>query len=289
LAHDPGFFVWHELVTTDVAAAAAFYRGVVGWGTQEASNSKLPYQLFTSGAVPMAGILELPDEGRRMGAMPRWIGYVGVRDVHVVVGRIKRLGGTVYVPPTDTDIGMISVVADRQSATFALVGGLRTTSQRTPESGKVGHVGWHELLAADLDQELAFYGEVFGWEAKSDRADPTYHLLSLEGRTIGGALQKRDDDPVPFWLIYFNVEDLDAAAERVNAAGGRAFVTPKELPNGLSIAHCADPQGAAFGLQGRRGRTLQIGWSTEWGGFSSRGQLVTPKPRGGPAGEDSSS
>jgi predicted enzyme related to lactoylglutathione lyase len=160
LAHDPGFFVWHELVTTDVAAAAAFYRGVVGWGTQEASTSKLPYQLFTSGAVPMAGILELPDEGRRMGAMPRWIGYVGVRDVHVVVGRIKRLGGTVYVPPTDTDIGMISVVADRQSATFALVGGLRTTSQRTPESGKVGHVGWHELLAADLDQELAFYGEV---------------------------------------------------------------------------------------------------------------------------------
>ena len=110
MANDPRYFTWYELMTTDVAAAATFYRDVVGWGTQEASTSKLPYKLFATGEVPTAGLMELPEEGRKMGARPRWMGYVGVSDVHVAVGRIRRLGGAVYVPPIDTNIGMISVV-----------------------------------------------------------------------------------------------------------------------------------------------------------------------------------
>jgi hypothetical protein len=93
LANDPGYFTWYELMTTDVAAAAVFYRDVVGWTTQEASTSKLSYKQFTTGGGPTAGLMELPDEGRKMGARPRWMGYVGVSDVHVAVDRIKRLGG----------------------------------------------------------------------------------------------------------------------------------------------------------------------------------------------------
>jgi uncharacterized protein len=288
LANDPGYFTWYELMTTDVAAAATFYRDVVGWGTQEASTSKLPYKLFATGEVPTAGLMELPEEGRKMGARPRWMGYVGVSDVHVAVGRIRRLGGAVYVPPIDTNIGMISVVTDPQAATFGVVDGLRIRGQQPAESGKVGRIGWRELLAGDLDREFAFYCELFGWQkadAEGDPADATYHLFSAGGQVIGGALEKRPDEPVPFWLFYFNVEDLDAAAERVNAGGGRALVKPAEFPTDRLAAHCVDPQGAAFGLQGPRGRTLKMGWSTEWGGFSSRGQLVTPKPSRGSSGE----
>ena len=59
-----------------------------------------------------------------MGASPRWIGYVGVDDVDAVADRIVRLGGAVYVPPTNTNIGRISVVADPQTATLALVTGI---------------------------------------------------------------------------------------------------------------------------------------------------------------------
>lgn len=285
MANDPGYFTWYELMTTDVTAAAAFYRDVVGWDTQEASTSKLPYTLFASGEVPTAGLMELPEEGRKMGASPRWLGYVGVKNVHAAADRIKRLGGAVYVPPTATNIGLISVAADPQTATFAVVDGLRTRPQLPAESGKVGRVGWHELLAADLEQEFAFYCELFGWQkadADGDLADTTYRLFSAGGQVIGGAFKKRPDEPMPFWLFYFNVEDLDAAAERVKAGGGRASITPVELLGGHSIARCVDPQGAAFALQGRQGRTPKMGWSTEWGGFSSRGQLVAPKPRRGP-------
>ena len=67
--------------------------------------------------------MDLPPDARRMGASPRWIGYVGVDDVDAVADRIVRLDGAVYVPPTNTNIGRISVVADPQMATLALVTG----------------------------------------------------------------------------------------------------------------------------------------------------------------------
>ena len=64
-----------------------------------------------------------------MGATPRWMGYVGVDDMDATADRIKRLGGAVYVPPTNSNIGRISVVADPQTATLALVKGLKPGQQ----------------------------------------------------------------------------------------------------------------------------------------------------------------
>lgn len=281
MVDEPGYFAWYELLTTDVEAAATFYCDAVGWSAKAASTSSIPYGLFTAGETAAAGLMELPEEGRKMGAMPRWLGYVGVKDVHAAVGRVKGLGGVVYVPPTDANIGRLSVVGDPQAATFAVVDRMQVPPQRPVDSGKTGRVGWHELFASDLDKETAFYGEFFGWQ----RADSENHvagdyvLLSAGGQVIGGALKKSREEPVPFWLFYFNVDDLDAAAERVKAGGGRASCNDEEFPGGLWVAHCVDPQGAAFALQGKRARAPKVGWSTEWQGFSSRGQLVAPKPR----------
>ena len=159
-----GCFAWYELLTTDVAAAKAFYGNVLGWEAQDASTPDLSYTLFAAGKVPTCGVMELPEEGRRMGARPRWMGYVGVDDIELTTGRIKRLGGSVFVPPTDTNIGCISVVADPQTAIFALVAGLKFNRQQPLEAAKPGRVGWHELLAADWEKAFAFYGEIFGWQ-----------------------------------------------------------------------------------------------------------------------------
>ena len=45
-----GSFVWYELMTTDMAAAATFYANVVGWGAQDPSMPDLAYTLFTAGS-----------------------------------------------------------------------------------------------------------------------------------------------------------------------------------------------------------------------------------------------
>lgn len=103
---DPAHFTWYELFTTDVTAAAAFYRDVVGWDTKDASPSGQRYLQFTADEkIPVAGLMELPEESRKQGARPGWMGYVGVRDVSATAVQIRRLGGTVYVPPTATNIG----------------------------------------------------------------------------------------------------------------------------------------------------------------------------------------
>jgi predicted enzyme related to lactoylglutathione lyase len=283
----PGRFVWYELMTTDMAAARAFYAEVVGWGAHDASTPELAYTLFTAGEASVSGLMGLPEEARKLGATPRWMGYVGVNDVDATAGRIRRLGGAVYVPPTDSNIGRISVVADPQMATLGLVTGLKTGQSQPAEPDELGRVGWHELLATDWEKVFPFYGEIFGWQKADAEIGPTdtYQLFSTGGQAVGGMLAKRPAEPVPFWLYYFNIDDLDTAAERVKSAGGRILEGPLELPGGSWIARCMDPQGAAFAVQGKRSRdniakapASEVGWSTEWSGFSSRGRLVT-KPR----------
>ena len=94
-----GRFIWYELATTDTAAAKAFYSEVVGWGTRDASRPGMPYTLFTAGEASVSGLMDLPEDARKMGAGPTWIGYVGVDDVDATVDRVKQLGGAVHVPP----------------------------------------------------------------------------------------------------------------------------------------------------------------------------------------------
>jgi len=275
-----GRFAWYELMTTDMAAAKAFYAKVVGWGAQDASTSDLAYTLFTAGSASVGGLMALPDEARKMGATPRWMGYVGVDDVDATTDGLKRLGGAVYVPPTDSNIGRISVVADPQTATLALVEGLRSGQQQPAEPDELGRVGWHELHAADWGKAFAFYRELFGWQKADAEIGPmdTYQLFAAGGQAVGGMFTKLQMEPVPFWLYYFNIGDIDAAVERVKTGGGEIFEGPLELPGGSWIARCTDPQGAAFALQGKRSQD-GVGWSTEWGGFSSKGRLVPKPPR----------
>ena len=280
-----GSFVWYELMTTDMAAAATFYASVVGWAAQDASTTDLAYTLFTAGSISVGGLMGLPEAARKLGATPRWMGYVGVNNVDAAADRIKRLGGAVYVPPTNSNIGHISVVADPQTATLALVKGLKPGQQQSTDLDEPMRVGWHELLAADREKAFAFYGELFGWQKADSELGPTdtYQLFSANGQTIGGMFTKRPIERVPYWLYYFNIGDIDAAAKRVKAGGGWILEGPSEVPDGW-IVRCIDPQGAIFALQGKRSQgslerspASEVGWSTEWSGISSRGRLITKR------------
>ena len=254
MVNSHGRFVWYELMTTGKETAKAFYANVVGWGTRDAG---LAYNLFTVGDAPVTGLMNLPEDARRTGATPHWIGYVGVDDVDAAVGRIKQLGGAVHVPPTDVpNISRFSVVADPQMATLALVKGLKPGQAQSAELDTPGRVGWHELLAADWEKAFAFYGELFGWQ-KADAhvgAMGTYQQFSAAGETIGGMFTKPPTLPLPFWLYYINIGDVEAAAKRVEAGGGQILYGPTAVPGGAWIVHCTDPQGAIFALVDRRRR-----------------------------------
>lgn len=283
-----GRFAWYELMTTDVAAAGAFYGKVVGWDVKDASTPGLAYTVVTAGDAPVGGLMELPEEGRRLGATPRWVGYVAVDDVDATAAQIGRLGGTIFVPPTDSNIGRISVVADPQAAMFALVTEPTYGQPKPCGLDEPQRVGWHELLAADRNVIFDFYRELFGWQKAFAETDPAelYQLFSTCGQISGGIFTKLPSVSQPFWLYYFNVDDIAAAAKRVNAGGGQILQGPIELPEGCWIARCVDPQGALFALQSGRGpqranqaSAAEVGWSAKWGGVASHGRMVLPKPK----------
>ncbi len=288
MVDQPARFAWYELLTTNVAAASDFYGKVVGWGATDASTPELAYTVLTAGDVPVGGLMELPEEGRRLGATPRWVGYVAVDDIDAKASQIRRRGGAVLLPPTDSNIGRVSVVADPQKANFALVSGLTYGPRQPGGLDELGRVGWHELLAEDRNRVFDFYGELFGWQKDSGETEPAdfYQLFSSAGQTIGGMLTKLPSVPQPCWLYYFNVDDIGTAAKRVNDSGGRILQGPVELRDGCWIARCADPQGALFALQGARGpkdaeqpSASEVTWSAKWGGIASQGRMVLPKPK----------
>ena len=251
-----GRFVWYELMTTDTGAAKAFYGDVDGWGAQDAPMPGMRYTLFMLGDTHVGGLMDLPEDARKMGAPPSWIGYVAVHDVDATAEEVKRLGGAVHVPPRDIpDVGRFAVIADPQGATLALFKSSRPGPDQSPEPMTPGRTGWHELLAADWQKAFAFYSDLFGWQ-KADAVPMgemgVYQLFSIDGPPIGGMFTKPPMVPVPFWLYYFTVPDIDAAAARVTAAGGQIVMGPTEVPGGAWIVQGRDPQGAMFALVGMR-------------------------------------
>jgi predicted enzyme related to lactoylglutathione lyase len=255
MADSHGSFAWYELMTTDMEAAKAFYAAVVGWEAQDVSMPGATYILFTAGGALISGLTQLSEDARKMGLRPSWVGYVAVDDVDASAERIKQLGGALHLPPTEIpNISRISIAADPQMATIALLKWLDSDQARPAEFDAPGRVSWHELVAADWEAAFAFYRELFGWQkaqAETGLAG-TYQLFSAAGHTIGGMFTKPVVEPAPFWLYYFNVEDIDAAIRRVTAGGGTLLNGPIEVPGKRWIVRCADPQGAIFALAGKR-------------------------------------
>jgi uncharacterized protein len=249
-----GRFVWYELHTTDVEGAAAFYTQVVGWGTRDVSMPGRAYNVFTVGAVPVSGVMMLSDEARQRGGVPAWVGYVGVNDVDAATELTEKLGGAVQLGPVDVaDFSRFSVVTDPQAAILALIKLQNPEQEQAAQFGQPGRVGWHELLAADSEKAWAFYGALFDWRKADAETGPmgAYQLFSVGGRIIGGMFTKPSVVPVPFWLYYFDVPDIDVAAERIKAGGGEIVEGPGAVPGGW-ILRATDPQGAVFALMGAR-------------------------------------
>jgi predicted enzyme related to lactoylglutathione lyase len=118
----PGLIGWHELHTTDLAGALAFYQGQFGWQKSQALDMGPAgvYQLFSmAGEQAVGGMLNrLPD-------MPRtcWLYYFNVAEIGAAISRVRDAGGTVLMGPREVPGGgWIAQCLDPQGAAFALWG-----------------------------------------------------------------------------------------------------------------------------------------------------------------------
>ena len=86
-------FIWYELMTTDVEAAARFYGAVVGWASADSGMPGVDYRLWSIGGAAVGGLMAVPADAASNGMRPTWLGYVAVADVDASVAGVTGAGG----------------------------------------------------------------------------------------------------------------------------------------------------------------------------------------------------
>ena len=256
MANEHGEFIWYELMTSDVAAAADFYGAVIGWQARPFDGSAPGYHLLSIAGTDVAGLMAIPEEAARNGARPGWLGYVGVDSADAAVADIVKAGGAQHVPPTDIPgVGRFAMLADPQGAMFYVMRGAMEETSTSFAPTRAGHCHWNELATSDPAAALAFYRDRFGWEKgdvmpMGDMGD--YQFITQRGQAFGAVMKRREDGPPPMWTFYFGVKDIDAAMKAATGKGATVHYGPAEVPGDCHIIVASDPQGALFGLVGPR-------------------------------------
>lgn len=123
----PFTFCWDELMSSDPAAAGAFYEKVFGWKPRAVEmGGGMTYTLLDrpgvktpkGDAVSAGGMMKSPP------GVPYsfWLAYVGVDNCDKLSERAARLGAKVVVPPTDIpNVGRFSSWLDPQQAAIAIL------------------------------------------------------------------------------------------------------------------------------------------------------------------------
>lgn len=111
-------------------------------------------------------------------------------------------------------------------------------------AGKVVHF---EIPVDDGGRAVDFYGKAYGWALEQWGPVEYWTTDAGEGEGIGGALTKRSDD-VPSLMFYIDVDDVDAALDAVEAAGGRRLTEAMPIPSVGWMAHFEDTEGNKVGV-----------------------------------------
>jgi hypothetical protein len=248
-SYAPGTPNWVDLGTPDQDAAEKFYGPLFGWTFDEGENPEATggYRSALLRSQPVGGVMKLMQEGQP----PAWSSYVSVEDADATIAAVEENGGSVVVEPMDVlDIGRMAFFADPTGAVCG-VWQPRTFAGAGLVS-EPGALSWNELGTRDIAAAKAFYAAVFGWGFEDhDMGEMgTYTEWKLGEASIGGMMDVsgRLPDAVPaHWLVYFAVENTDAAVEQVKSGGGSVSFGPIDIPAGR-FAIVSDPFGAVFAV-----------------------------------------
>jgi predicted enzyme related to lactoylglutathione lyase len=114
-----------------------------------------------------------------------------------------------------------------------------------------------DTVAHDLDGAKRFYSGLFDWtftEAVPAEAPGHYLIATIGGEDVAAIASPDSEDEAVTWRTYIAVDDADATAKAVEAAGGTVTVAPVDAGPGGRQAVCVDPRGAEFRLWQARKR-----------------------------------
>ena len=247
--HPAGSFSWLELGTTDQNAAKSFYGALFGWGANDfPMGPDGTYTIFQIDGGDVAACYQL---GPQMaGVPPNWTLYIAVDSADETASRAAELGGTVLKPAFDVaTFGRMAVIQDPTGAVFCVWQAKKNAGIRIAHVH--GTLCWADLSTPDAKRASDFYSGLFGWQLITDPKDPTGYLHIKNGEHhIGGippAAHRQPGVP-PHWMAYFQVDDVDATANKAKEMGAKLYLPPMTMEGVGRMSVIADPQGAVFAI-----------------------------------------
>lgn len=244
-AHKP---VWIDLASHDAEASRTFYRKLFGW--QIDVNPDPQYGGYGRAVVEGKDVAGIgPAQSADQPTV--WSFYIGTENADESARLVEAAGGKIIAPVFDVgDQGRMAVFADPVGAYISAwqptkMGGFQ-------KQGAANVFTWGELNARSRDDALSFYQSIFGWGIKRSEVpgQPSYVEFQVDGESIAGATELPAEAPAGmanYWLVYFGVDDVDAAFDKAIGLGATQMVEPQDFPGGR-FAIVTDPQGATFGL-----------------------------------------
>jgi predicted enzyme related to lactoylglutathione lyase len=241
---------WIDSAQPEPERAAGFYAELFGWD-------------FT----PTDGYFVARLDGHEVAALtsgprPGWTTYVCVDDAALAAKRAVEAGGEVVAEPAATAAGgRVALLADPSGAVFGV---WEPDGRRGAQLVNApGTWNFSNLTTPDVDGATAFYGEVFGWEARGplwclpgygqtqDAKEPGFLRRHAEAGTPEGFtdcfgwLAPAPTGQPAAWDVTFAVGDVAAVAARAVYLGGTVVVAPYDAGQ-AQVAVLADPWGATF-------------------------------------------
>ena len=113
---------------------------------------------------------------------------------------------------------------------------------------------WVDLATTDAEAAKRFYTELFGWTSTDVPAGDagTYTMLEKAGKNVCAlyqmdeAMQKQT--PVPYWLSYVSVQNVNESTEKAKTLGGQVLQPPCDVMESGRMSLIQDPTGAVFAL-----------------------------------------
>lgn len=244
---------WTDVTLPDVEAGKRFYGELLDWTFEDGGKGGGFTTLALLGGKAVGALAPKPD-----GRMPTvWNIYFATSDAMATCTEIRKAGGQVITEPmTVGDLGVVALAADPGGAVFGLW--QAAAHPGFALRGRPGSYAWTEVYTRDKDRVDHFYEQVFGYGTQEagfvDGSD--FRVWSLAGRPTGpeyaiGGLEVMSDafpaEVPPHFLVYFAVEDCDAAVRATVRLGGRVTREPVNTPYGRH-ATLVDDQGAHFAV-----------------------------------------
>lgn len=240
---------WIDLFTDDPDRTRAFYGEIFGWTSESAGDEYGGYINFSKDGVPVAGAMR--NDGST-GAPDTWSVYLATKDAAATADAASAHGGQVDLPPMPVmELGTMAYVVDPGGARIGIwQPGLHKGFGIYDEPGAPS---WFEVHTGAYDASVAFYRDVFGWDAHtvSDSPEFRYTTLNHGEEQLAGIMDASNFMPAgapASWSVYFGVANADATLAQIVELGGAIAEPAQDTPYGR-LATATDPTGARFKLR----------------------------------------